>query len=268
MENIAPAAVAAVFGLSPPSRIAAAFDIASAETSTALPLPVENPPKAEVGAFAFAALSSRNRDAAGFPAVSSKPPPAANPPSPPVFGVFGSAFEIFPFEGRSPLDARSTAIAAGEGTGSSDPPWNANSDSNGSPTSSTANVSSTLTVSDAATAFPASSPATKRGSSSNGPPPSIRLGSASTFPLASASVSASAAVRMLTQPRVGIGTSSRAVRLPTTTRRGSPGVERGFASASPETEPGTGGGAKGDRPGCARGAVAGVAAAGEGYVNA
>ena len=96
MENIA----AAVFGFSPPSSIAAAFAIASADTFTALPLAVENdanPPKAEGGAFALAALSSRNRDAAGFSAVSSKPPPAANPPKPPA-GVFGSAFAVRPLE--------------------------------------------------------------------------------------------------------------------------------------------------------------------------
>ena len=93
VENIA----AAAFGFSPPSSIAAAFAIASADTSTALPLAVENPPKAEGGAFALAALSSRNRDAAGFSAVSSKPPPAANPPKPPA-GVFGSAFAVRPLE--------------------------------------------------------------------------------------------------------------------------------------------------------------------------
>jgi hypothetical protein len=45
----------------------------------------------------LAALSSRNRDAAGFSAVSSKPPPAANPPKPPA-GVFGSAFAVRPLE--------------------------------------------------------------------------------------------------------------------------------------------------------------------------
>ena len=144
---------------------------------------------------------------------------AGKPAETPDFGVFGSfGSALPPFEG-GPRGARSTAIAAGEGTASGspeDPPWNANPDANGSRASSTANVSGTLTVSGTAAAFPASSPATEHGSScSNAPPPSVRLGR-------STSASASAAVRVVTPPRVGIATGSRAVRLPTTTLRGAP----------------------------------------------
>ena len=106
-------------------------------------------------------------------------------------------------------------------------------------------VSGTLTVSGTAAAFPASSPATEHGSScSNAPPPSVRLGR-------STSASASAAVRMVTPPRVGIATRSRAVRLPTTTLRGAPkGVERRSAAAESASESGNGSGARGERPGC------------------